>query len=278
MGFGAEQRSPGRRCTAGRALARGPAPEAPADRGSRRAQQCAAQAVGKNCRARGSLRSQIPIPPALRAPEHLLFLAAAFLLFQPSLRSRHRAGPAWRDSRIMVYTVFVRFDWDPRKARSNLAKHGVSFELAITAFDDPSGLIAVDDKHSTPDETREWLIGESDSGLLVVVFTKRDEGRTWRLISARRANRREQQRYEETKGLSVSACPARDEPGGGTGAGGDRRIHGRSSSPTGPAPEARSREVPGDLHPPASEGDSLGSPRGAAAEGRLPDDHQRGPS
>jgi uncharacterized DUF497 family protein len=37
----------------------------------------------------------------------------------------------------MVYTGFVRFDSDPRKARSNLVKHGVSFELAITAFDNP---------------------------------------------------------------------------------------------------------------------------------------------
>ena len=68
-----------------------------------------------------------------------------------------------------------RFDWDPQKALSNFAKHGVSFESAITAFDDPCGLVAVDDKHSTRGETREWLIGESDGGLLVVVFTKRDE-------------------------------------------------------------------------------------------------------
>ncbi len=103
----------------------------------------------------------------------------------------------------MVYTRLSEFDWDPRKARSNFVKHGVSFELAITAFDDPFGLIAVDDRHSTADEAREWLIGESSEGLLVVVFTRRDDGRTWRLISARGANRRERQRYEQVKRLSV---------------------------------------------------------------------------
>ena len=59
----------------------------------------------------------------------------------------------------MVYTVLTRFEWDARKARSNIAKHGVSFELAMTAFDDPFGLVAVDDSHATPDETREWMIG-----------------------------------------------------------------------------------------------------------------------
>jgi hypothetical protein len=103
----------------------------------------------------------------------------------------------------MVYTVLPRFEWDVRKAHSNVAKHGVSFELAMTVFDDPLGLVAIDDTHSTPVEAREWRIGESDEGMLVVVFTKRDQGRVYRLISARRANRRERQRYEDLRRLSV---------------------------------------------------------------------------
>jgi uncharacterized DUF497 family protein len=103
----------------------------------------------------------------------------------------------------MVYTVLTRFEWDVRKAHSNVAKHGVSFELARTVFDDPFGLVAIDDTHSTPEEEREWRIGESDEGMLVVVFTKRDQGRIYRLISARRANRRERQRYEDLRRLSV---------------------------------------------------------------------------
>jgi len=53
------------------------------------------------------------------------------------------------------------------------------------------------------DELREWLIGESDKGVLVVVFTRRDAGGTLRLISARRASRKERRMYEEIKKLSV---------------------------------------------------------------------------
>jgi len=47
------------------------------------------------------------------------------------------------------------------------------------------------------------MIGESDGGVLVVVFTKGDQSKTCRLISARRANKRERQRYGHFKGLSV---------------------------------------------------------------------------
>jgi hypothetical protein len=56
----------------------------------------------------------------------------------------------------------MRFDSDGRKAMSNLLKHRVSFEDAITAFDDPVALTAPDSKHSTATEERRWLIGESD--------------------------------------------------------------------------------------------------------------------
>lgn len=97
----------------------------------------------------------------------------------------------------------MRFEWDERKARANVVKHGVSFELAITAFDDPFALLADDAGHSTPTEQREWLIGESDRGVLVVVFTRRDQGRVYRLISARTANRQERKQYEDAKELPV---------------------------------------------------------------------------
>jgi uncharacterized DUF497 family protein len=102
-----------------------------------------------------------------------------------------------------VYTVIVRFRWDPRKARSNVAKHGVSFDVAITAFDDPFALVAPDDAHSTPEEPREWLIGQSDRGVLVVVFTKRANGEVYRIISARRASRQERQQYEDTRDFPI---------------------------------------------------------------------------
>lgn len=102
-----------------------------------------------------------------------------------------------------VYTSIVRFQWDPRKARSNVAKHGVSFDVAITAFDDPFALVAPDDAHSTPEEPREWLIGQSDRGVLVVVFTKRASGEVYRIISARRASRQERQQYEDTRDFPI---------------------------------------------------------------------------
>ncbi|MBX3023672.1 BrnT family toxin [bacterium] len=97
----------------------------------------------------------------------------------------------------------MRFEWDGRKAWANRAKHGVSFEEAITAFDDPFALVAVDTRHSTPDEERTWLIGAADVAALVVVYTTRDAGEVFRIISARRASRRERKRYEEARGISV---------------------------------------------------------------------------
>ncbi len=92
----------------------------------------------------------------------------------------------------------MKFEWDPSKATANLKKHKISFELAITVFDDPKALIAPDEKHSTQVEVREWIIGLSDNGVLVVVFTKRVRGRVYRIISARRANRRERSLYEQS--------------------------------------------------------------------------------
>jgi uncharacterized protein len=94
----------------------------------------------------------------------------------------------------------VRFEWSDAKADSNSKKHGVSFGLAVTVFDDPYALIAPDRKHSVA-EAREWIIGEADTGILVVIFTRRVEG-VIRIISARPANRRERKLYEEFKRLS----------------------------------------------------------------------------
>jgi hypothetical protein len=96
----------------------------------------------------------------------------------------------------------IRFEWDDKKAAANLKKHQVSFDLAITVFDDPSALIAPDEKHSKV-ENREWIIGLSDKGVLVVIFTKRMSGHVYRLISARKANRKERSLYEEFKKLSL---------------------------------------------------------------------------
>lgn len=101
----------------------------------------------------------------------------------------------------MVYTVIVGFIWDEKKDAANTAKHGIPFKAAITAFDDPFQLRAHDTKHSSPSEKRELLIGEGDAGVLVLIFTIRQPGNIFRIISARKANRRERRQYEESKGI-----------------------------------------------------------------------------
>jgi len=89
----------------------------------------------------------------------------------------------------------LAFEWNPRKAALNLAKHKVSFEEAVTAFGDPLGQIIDDPRHSA-DEERFVLLGRSDRRrLLVVMFT--EHGEAIRLISARRATPRERRRHEE---------------------------------------------------------------------------------
>ncbi|KAB2959807.1 MAG: BrnT family toxin [Candidatus Methylomirabilis oxygeniifera] len=89
------------------------------------------------------------------------------------------------------------FEWDPRKARRNLAIHGVSFDEASTAFQDPLSK-TIDDPLHSEDEERFVLLGHSHRNrLLVVVHTER--GGRIRLISARLAANKERVMYEASK-------------------------------------------------------------------------------
>jgi len=89
----------------------------------------------------------------------------------------------------------MQFEWDDEKAEANLAKHAVSFEEALTCFYDPKQVAFYDPDHSD-DEDRELLIGHSSQGrLLIVSYTLR--GRIARLISARKATRREAKTYAQ---------------------------------------------------------------------------------
>ena len=99
----------------------------------------------------------------------------------------------------------MEFEWDPSKATSNTRKHGISFTAAVTVFDDPFALRVLDESHSTVGEPRFWKIGESDSGVLVVVFTIRGNGKKerYRIISARKANKRERALYEINKRVPI---------------------------------------------------------------------------
>ena len=88
-----------------------------------------------------------------------------------------------------------RFEWSPRKAAANQAKHGVSFEEALTVFSDRLARIFDDEAHSD-DETREIVVGHSTKRrLLLVCFTERQD--CIRIFSARKATKRERQDYEE---------------------------------------------------------------------------------
>jgi uncharacterized DUF497 family protein len=90
----------------------------------------------------------------------------------------------------------LTFEWDSRKARSNLAKHDVGFEEACTVFGDPLSLTIPDAEHSRT-EKRYVTMGTALTGkLLVVVHTER--GDNIRVISARRASRRERWNYEKS--------------------------------------------------------------------------------
>ena len=90
------------------------------------------------------------------------------------------------------------FEWDPGKDAANRAKHGVRFDEAATAFADPLARLVDDPRHSEG-EYRLTLLGQSiRRRLLVVMFTERSADRI-RIISARRATRRERHDYEEGK-------------------------------------------------------------------------------
>ena len=91
--------------------------------------------------------------------------------------------------------VTLRFEWDGRKAASNLKKHGVSFEEAATAFADPLSLTVADPDHSDH-EDRFILLGLSFRGRFVVVAHSDHRGAV-RIISARLAASRERMSYEE---------------------------------------------------------------------------------
>jgi uncharacterized protein len=89
----------------------------------------------------------------------------------------------------------MEFEWDPKKAKSNLRKHRVSFNEAATAFNDILSFTFDDEAHSDV-ERRYATLGMSYQGrILVVAHTMR--GEKVRIISARAATSRERKWYEE---------------------------------------------------------------------------------
>lgn len=91
----------------------------------------------------------------------------------------------------------MRFEWDPRKDALNLAKHGVSFEVARRVFDDPRHL-SIQDRHIFGEERWQTLGLIGGIVVLLVAHTYREESddEVIRIISARKATAHERQIYE----------------------------------------------------------------------------------
>ena len=95
----------------------------------------------------------------------------------------------------------IEFAWDPRKARSNLIKHGVSFEEAQSVFLDESARL-IDDPDHSKDEDRFILLGYSlQARCLIVNHCYRESDFVIRLISARRAAKEEEEVYWSVKSV-----------------------------------------------------------------------------
>jgi uncharacterized protein len=92
----------------------------------------------------------------------------------------------------------VRFEWDEEKNRINKRKHGISFEIAVQVWDDPHYLMVID--VSSSDEERWLAVGSIGyASIIVVVHTDRGDAEdpVIPIISARKATKHEQTRYEK---------------------------------------------------------------------------------
>ncbi len=87
-----------------------------------------------------------------------------------------------------------QFEWDDAKARTNIARHGVAFEAARDAFNDPFAMDWLDDREHYG-EVRHVTLGTVNGRLLSVSYTIRND--RIRVISARGADPRERRRYHE---------------------------------------------------------------------------------
>ena len=90
----------------------------------------------------------------------------------------------------------TKFEWDPPKAAANLKKHHVSFDEAKSVFYDEFAVQFFDEEHSS-DEERFLMLGMSSGAkLLIVCHCEREHGEVIRIISARKATKRESAFYQ----------------------------------------------------------------------------------
>ena len=93
--------------------------------------------------------------------------------------------------------LYIRFEWDATKENTNKKKHGISFREASTVFEDETAIIFDDPEHSS-DEERSIILGFSNNAnLLIVCHCLRKNGSVIRIISARKATKKESELYTE---------------------------------------------------------------------------------
>ena len=94
--------------------------------------------------------------------------------------------------------MVLKFEWDLAKAQSNLAKHGVSFELAARVWEDPLHVVLFDRFEDGEDR---WhavgLVGQIVLVVVVHTYPDADDEERVRIIGARKATRQERTRYEQ---------------------------------------------------------------------------------
>ena len=90
----------------------------------------------------------------------------------------------------------MKFEWDERKNRTNIRKHGLDFADALEVFAGPT-LIRLDTRRDYGEDR--WIgIGITRSRVVVLVYTERDDGETIRIISMRKALKHERKLFEKT--------------------------------------------------------------------------------
>lgn len=115
---------------------------------------------------------------------------------------RHSHARAWeRDNRYqldtsayILYIQAVKYEWDPDKNKTNLEKHGISFEEACQIF--KHDVLTSTDERKDYKETRKTSIGTLEGEIIIVVIHTNRNGTT-RIISARPAKMKERKRYYE---------------------------------------------------------------------------------
>ncbi len=90
----------------------------------------------------------------------------------------------------------IKFEWNPTKAQSNLKKHGVSFEEAKSIFYDELAIQFYDNDNSESEDRFIMLGISKELNVLTVCHCERQEGEIIRIISARKATKKERKFYQ----------------------------------------------------------------------------------